>query len=77
MDGAIALGQPLGCTGAKLTTTAAVEMFNYAPLFLGFPENVLEDDAYFAKRIVGYLGNSYELFDDGADSYCPLKNTSQ
>jgi stress response protein SCP2 len=37
----------------------------YVPLFLGFPEEVPEDDAYFAKRIIGYLGNCFALFPEG------------
>lgn len=36
----------------------------YVPLFLGFPSEVPQGDAYFAKRIMGYLGNAYELFAD-------------
>lgn len=36
---------------------------SYVPLFLGFPDEVPDDDAYFAKRVIGYLGNVYELFE--------------
>ncbi len=38
---------------------------SYVPLFLGFPDTVPDDDAYFAKRIIGYLGSVYELFEEG------------
>jgi len=37
----------------------------YVPLFLGFPDDFPEDDKYFAKRIVGYLGSFYDLFPEG------------
>ncbi len=29
----------------------------YVPLFMTFPEDIPNDDAYFAKRILGYVGN--------------------
>ncbi len=38
---------------------------DYVPLFLGFPNDVPEDNEYFSKRIIGYLGNSLQIFPDG------------
>ncbi len=38
---------------------------DYVPLFVGFPNDVPDDDAYFAKRLIGYVGNAFELFGDG------------
>ncbi len=38
---------------------------SYVPLFARFPEDIPDDDEYFAKRIIGYLGNVIELFDEG------------
>ena len=37
----------------------------YVPLFLDFPEDVPDDADYFARRIVGYLGSVFRLFDQG------------
>ncbi len=37
----------------------------YVPLFTGFPDQVPDDDEYFAQRIVGYLGNAFQMFPDG------------
>lgn len=33
---------------------------DYVPLFLDFPDDVPDDDAYFAKRLVGYLGSTFD-----------------
>ncbi len=35
---------------------------SYVPLFLKFPDDCPDDDAYFAKRVLGYLGNDLGLF---------------
>jgi stress response protein SCP2 len=35
------------------------------PLFLGFPDDVPDDDTYFAERILGYVGNLLGAFDEG------------
>jgi hypothetical protein len=37
----------------------------YVPLFQGFPDDCPEDNEYFIKRIIGYLGNFIGLFEDG------------
>ena len=37
----------------------------YVPLFKNFPASIPEDRSYFAKRIMGYLGNMLDLFEDG------------
>ena len=39
---------------------------DYVPLFVGFPEDVPDDDIYFTKRLIGYLGNTFEIFNEGA-----------
>lgn len=36
----------------------------YVPLFKNFPNDVPEENAYFLKRIVGYIGNLLDLFPD-------------
>ena len=38
---------------------------DYVPLFTSFPDEVPDDDAYFTKRLLGYLGNVFELFQEG------------
>ncbi|CAM2007546.1 TerD family protein [Acanthopleuribacter pedis] len=38
---------------------------DYVPLFTGFPDQVPEDNAYFARRVMGYLGNRFDMFEDG------------
>jgi len=38
---------------------------DYVPLFQGFPDNVPNEDEYFVKRIMGFLGNFIGLFDEG------------
>ena len=40
---------------------------DYVPLFLGFPSDVPEDNEYFSKRIIGYLGNSLDIFPEGKE----------
>ena len=40
---------------------------DYVPLFVGFPNSVPDDDTYFAKRLIGYLGNTFNLFDEGVE----------
>lgn len=40
---------------------------DYVPLFVGFPDDVPDDDAYFAKRLLGYIGNIGGLFRDGIE----------
>ena len=35
---------------------------DYVPLFSGFPNAVPDDDEYFCKRMIGFLGNHLELF---------------
>ena len=37
----------------------------YVPLFQGFPESVPDQDQYFVNRIIGYLGNIFEAFEEG------------
>lgn len=37
----------------------------YVPLFLQFPDDVPDDDAYFSRRIVGYVGNLVGTFEEG------------
>ncbi len=52
--------------GAKTKMKTLAKMrgggISYVPLFLRFPDDCPSDDAYFAKRILGYLGNRLELF---------------
>jgi len=36
----------------------------YVPLFKKFPESTPDDQAYFAKRLIGYIGNIFGLFPD-------------
>lgn len=36
----------------------------YVPLFKTFPESTPDDQAYFAKRLMGYMGNIFGLFPD-------------
>jgi len=36
----------------------------YVPLFSKFPDDVPDDGAYLARRLIGYLGNLVEAFDD-------------
>ncbi|GAB4519963.1 MAG: TerD family protein [Haliangiales bacterium] len=52
---------------ALLQTIAALRGgdVEYVPLFVGFPEGIPDDDVYFAKRVMGYLGNVFEIFKDG------------
>ncbi len=38
---------------------------NYVPLFTNFPDDIPEDKAYFAKRVLGYLGNVLGSFEAG------------
>lgn len=38
---------------------------DYVPLFQGFPDKVPDQHAYFAKRIIGYIGNLLLPFEDG------------
>ena len=38
---------------------------DYVPLFLGFPDNVPDEDEYFARRVVSYLGNVFGAFSEG------------
>lgn len=38
---------------------------DYVPLFTGFPDEVPDDDAYFAKRVLGYIGNVAGWFAKG------------
>ena len=38
---------------------------DYVPLFMGFPNGVPDEDEYFARRILGYLGNFTGVFADG------------
>jgi len=38
---------------------------SYVPLFLGFPNNVPEENEYFTKRIIGYVGNFIGAFSEG------------
>jgi stress response protein SCP2 len=35
---------------------------DHVPLFLGFPNDVPDEDEYFVRRIVGYLGNIFGVF---------------
>jgi stress response protein SCP2 len=37
----------------------------YVPLFLGFPNDVPDDDEYFHKRLVGWFGNLARVFPEG------------
>lgn len=34
------------------------------PLFLNFPDEIPEDMEYFAKRIIGFIGNTFDMFQD-------------
>ena len=36
----------------------------YVPLFKNFPHDIPEDNAYFLKRVIGYLGNAMNWFED-------------
>lgn len=38
----------------------------YVPLFLEFPDNVPEDGELFGRRVVGYLGNVFDVFEEGS-----------
>lgn len=38
---------------------------DYVPLFKGFPNEVPEKNEYFYRRVIGILGNSYEIFKEG------------
>jgi len=38
---------------------------DHVPLFLGFPNDVPDDDEYYSRRIIGYLGSRLGLFDEG------------
>lgn len=53
--------------GQAIATLAAMRGgdVDYVPLFLGFPTEVPDDDEYFARRLVGYVGNLLGLFEHG------------
>jgi hypothetical protein len=38
---------------------------DYVPLFNKFPEDIPDDDEYFTKRVLGYIGNLFGLFKSG------------
>ncbi len=38
---------------------------DYVPLFLGFPDDLPDDDNYFARRVLGYVGNLVGTFEVG------------
>lgn len=40
---------------------------DYVPLFLGFPDQVPDEDEYFVRRVLGYVGNLLGLFDEGTE----------
>ncbi len=39
----------------------------YIPLFKSFPESVPDDDTYFIKRVMGFIGNKIGLFDKSVE----------
>lgn len=39
----------------------------YVPLFRGFPDDVPEETSYLVRRVVGYLGNLFEQFEEGVE----------
>ena len=42
---------------------------NYVPLFKGFPNSVPDENEYFVKRIMGYIGNFIGMFDHLDEDY--------
>ena len=38
---------------------------DHVPLFLGFPDEIPEDDEYFTKRLVGWFGNLARIYPEG------------